>query len=68
VAEFDPRYFGRSERLFFQVSAQGRLRAPPSRCDSTEAIKLGVIETAPGYSFDRLRIDLRDLAATLESA
>jgi hypothetical protein len=68
AAEFDPRYFGQGERLFFQVSVQGKILVPPSRCDSTEAIKLGVIETEPGYSFERLRIDLHDLAATLESA
>ncbi|WP_156350502.1 hypothetical protein [Achromobacter sp. 2789STDY5608633] len=59
AAEFDPRYFGRGERLFFQISAQGKALVPPLRCDSAEARNLGVNETEPGYSFDRIRIDLR---------
>lgn len=61
VAEYDPRYFGQSEMLFFRVSLDSRVLIPAMRCDTTQALELGVVETDPGYSFDRLHVNLRDI-------
>lgn len=59
VAEYDPRSFGQSEKLFFRVTLDNRALIPATRCDTTQALELGVVETDPGYSFDRLYVNLR---------